>query len=69
MTATLTRIVRCPVCQTSSEYSSRNPYRPFCSERCRLQDLGAWARGDYVVASEASEQEDSLTPPAEDGTR
>ena len=43
------RIVRCPECGKSSEYSPRNAFRPFCSERCRLIDLGEWAEGNYKV--------------------
>lgn len=43
------RIVRCPHCGESSEYSPRSSFRPFCSERCRLIDLGEWAEGSYKV--------------------
>jgi endogenous inhibitor of DNA gyrase (YacG/DUF329 family) len=49
------RIVRCPQCGKSTEYSPRNPDRPFCSERCRTSDLGAWAEGKYAVPAEPSE--------------
>lgn len=49
------RIVRCPQCGKSTEYSPRNPDRPFCSERCRTSDLGAWAEGRYAVPAEPSE--------------
>lgn len=49
------RIVRCPTCGKSSEYSPRNPDRPFCSARCRTTDLGAWAEGKYAVPAEPSE--------------
>lgn len=49
------RIVRCPQCGKSSEYSPRNTARPFCSERCRLIDLGEWAEGNYKVPTEPSE--------------
>lgn len=52
------RIVRCPQCGKSSEFSTRNPFRPFCSQRCRTNDLGAWASGEYTVPAEPSE----LTP-------
>ncbi len=41
--------VKCPRCKTETVYSSKNEFRPFCSERCRLIDLGAWAEGSYVV--------------------
>lgn len=34
--------VPCPNCRTRTEWSADNPYRPFCSERCKLADLGDW---------------------------
>jgi len=43
------RRVACPKCGTTVEWSTDNPYRPFCSKRCRLIDLGAWASEDYRV--------------------
>ncbi len=49
------RIVRCPQCGASAEYSPRNTFRPFCSERCRLIDLGDWAEGKYAVPVEPQE--------------
>lgn len=33
----------CPTCQAVVVWRAENPFRPFCSERCRLIDLGAWA--------------------------
>ncbi|MDX9730880.1 MAG: DNA gyrase inhibitor YacG, partial [Bdellovibrionales bacterium] len=45
----MTTIVRCPQCGTSTEFSPQNQFRPFCSERCRLIDLGQWADGSYKV--------------------
>jgi endogenous inhibitor of DNA gyrase (YacG/DUF329 family) len=39
--------VRCPRCGTRAEYSPQNKWRPFCSERCRMIDLGKWAAEDY----------------------
>ena len=41
--------VRCPQCGGESLWSSENKYRPFCSERCKLIDLGAWASESYRV--------------------
>lgn len=40
-----------------------NPYRPFCSERCKLIDLGAWASEDYRIAT--AEQPSRITPQAD----
>ncbi|MFU0842408.1 MAG: DNA gyrase inhibitor YacG [Burkholderia sp.] len=41
--------VKCPTCGRETEYSPKNPWRPFCSERCKLIDLGAWADDRYVI--------------------
>jgi len=38
----MSRLVACPHCKTETQWSSENDFRPFCSERCKLQDLGAW---------------------------
>jgi endogenous inhibitor of DNA gyrase (YacG/DUF329 family) len=35
-----------------------NPWRPFCSERCKLLDLGAWASEKYRIAGKKEEEED-----------
>ena len=47
------RIVACPGCRGDSVYAPSNPYRPFCSARCKGLDLGAWASESFRVASEA----------------
>ena len=51
------RAVRCPHCGGDSRYAADNPWRPFCSERCRSADLGAWASERYRMPA----------PPAPDG--
>ena len=38
---------KCPTCGGKSLYGPENPWRPFCSERCRSIDLGAWANESY----------------------
>lgn len=43
------RLVRCPACGGPSRYAPENPYRPFCSARCRLHDLGAWANERFRI--------------------
>jgi uncharacterized protein len=48
-------MVNCPVCAQSAPYTPENRYRPFCSERCKLIDLGQWASEGYRVP----EQEES----------
>ncbi len=46
------RQVRCPACAGMSLYSSTNPYRPFCSARCKGVDLGAWASEEFKLPEE-----------------
>jgi len=46
------RTVRCPACGGNSVYAPGNPYRPFCSERCKNMDLGAWASESFRVPDE-----------------
>jgi endogenous inhibitor of DNA gyrase (YacG/DUF329 family) len=45
--------LKCPACRREYEYidDERNPYFPFCSQRCRLIDLGKWLGGDYAVST------------------
>ena len=43
------RLVRCPVCGGDSVYATSNPFRPFCSQRCKGIDLGAWANEEFRV--------------------
>ena len=42
-------IVDCPTCGTKVEWTDASKYRPFCGERCRQIDLGAWAEGKYAI--------------------
>ena len=46
------RLVRCPACGGDSVYAPANPFRPFCSERCKNLDLGAWASENFRVPGE-----------------
>lgn len=51
----------CPRCQSLTTYQD-NPNRPFCSERCKLIDLGAWADESYRVTSDEAPFSDELPP-------
>ncbi|MDR1646705.1 MAG: DNA gyrase inhibitor YacG [Zoogloeaceae bacterium] len=42
-------LVACPTCGKKGEWRPENPWRPFCSERCKLVDLGAWATERYSI--------------------
>jgi endogenous inhibitor of DNA gyrase (YacG/DUF329 family) len=47
---------RCPTCRSAVRWE-HNPHRPFCSERCRLIDLGAWVTERYRVPGDPIESE------------
>jgi len=47
--------MKCPICR--KEVARDNPEFPFCSERCRILDLGNWASGKYVVSTPLSQPE------------
>jgi endogenous inhibitor of DNA gyrase (YacG/DUF329 family) len=59
------RVVACPRCKSAVEWKPANRWRPFCSERCKLNDLGAWAAEKYRVA--ADEQDDEELPDGSPG--
>jgi endogenous inhibitor of DNA gyrase (YacG/DUF329 family) len=55
--------VKCPVCGRPVEWTADYPYRPFCSERCELIDLGAWAAEENRISEalyDADETEDDF---------
>ena len=51
--------MKCPICHRPVTFEN-NPHRPFCSERCKLLDFGAWANEEYTVPAE------EVPPPFED---
>ncbi len=48
----------CPTCK--KPVTSKDPEFPFCSERCRLIDLGKWASGKYVISSPVTDTDDDV---------
>ena len=50
-------LVKCPYCGKETEFTG-NEFRPFCSERCKLLDFGAWADEQYNLPAETSELND-----------
>ncbi len=62
-TAVKPRVVRCPACGGDSVYAASNPFRPFCSERCKNLDLGAWASESFRVPEEAPPDEQPFGDP------
>jgi endogenous inhibitor of DNA gyrase (YacG/DUF329 family) len=55
------RRISCSKCGAATEYSLRNQWRPFCSERCRMIDLGKWAAEEYRLPEK---DEEAASPPS-----
>ncbi|TDO96855.1 DNA gyrase inhibitor YacG [Marinomonas balearica] len=53
-----TTLIACPTCGTKSLWSTKNKYRPFCSDRCKLIDLGDWANESYAIPQQTSEEDE-----------
>ena len=53
------RLVRCPTCSGDSVYAADNPFRPFCSERCKNIDFGGWASESYRMKATPPKDEDA----------
>jgi len=61
---TAPRRVPCPRCGRTVEWTSASRFRPFCSERCKLLDLGAWATGSYRIPDRGPAGDASQDPEA-----
>ena len=58
-------LVPCPHCRKRIAYRTDNPWRPFCSERCRDIDLGAWASESFRVPAAPPADDDASSQPDE----
>lgn len=47
-------IVNCPTCEKAVTWVASSKFRPFCSDRCRLIDLGEWADGNRYISFDAN---------------
>jgi endogenous inhibitor of DNA gyrase (YacG/DUF329 family) len=56
--------LRCPTCK--KPVKSRDADFPFCSDRCRLIDLGKWASGAYVISSPVQDTSDGMPDNSDD---
>ena len=50
--------IKCPKCGKETVYAQTNKHRPFCSERCQILDLGAWASESYKVPVNENDLDD-----------
>jgi endogenous inhibitor of DNA gyrase (YacG/DUF329 family) len=58
MAESQSKTVPCPTCGRPVEWTDKSPWRPFCSERCKLIDLGAWASEQRSIAGDTAESEE-----------
>jgi endogenous inhibitor of DNA gyrase (YacG/DUF329 family) len=59
-------MVKCPTCRRPVQWSAESVYRPFCSDRCRLIDLGAWLTEQHKIPDESGgDGEESGADPKE----
>lgn len=57
--------LECPTCHKQMDVADDYPSRPFCSDRCKMADLGKWLDGDYVL-SRPMTVEEALELPTDD---
>jgi uncharacterized protein len=61
-------MMHCPICKKSVTWED-NPFRPFCSERCKLLDLDNWLAGRYRVSTPASAEDLEVAEDADPNTK
>ncbi|MEN9756084.1 MAG: gyrase inhibitor YacG [Pseudomonadota bacterium] len=54
----MTLIVKCPTCHVALEWTTQERFKPFCSERCKLIDLGEWVMEEKKIPGESISIED-----------
>ncbi|MFC6441002.1 DNA gyrase inhibitor YacG [Bowmanella sp. JS7-9] len=55
--------VQCPQCKKAVEWSAQSPFRPFCSKRCQLIDLGEWAAEEKAIPCGANQDAETSELP------
>lgn len=55
ITMTSTQKITCPTCGKANTWNPENKFRPFCSDRCKLIDLGEWASETHKIAGEPAD--------------
>lgn len=61
--------VKCPNCSNLADFVPENKFRPFCSERCKLIDLGEWASGSYAIPVQTPPEPEELEAALEEAAR
>ncbi|MBL1320488.1 MAG: DNA gyrase inhibitor YacG [Methylophaga sp.] len=58
----MVKTVKCPTCNANVPWQEDQQWKPFCSERCKLIDLGEWASEGHRITGESVQVENSLDP-------
>jgi endogenous inhibitor of DNA gyrase (YacG/DUF329 family) len=64
----MSNIVNCPTCGKPVTWDADSKWRPFCSERCRLIDLGEWANESFRISADDADDTDTVNRPEPDDT-
>lgn len=56
----MNKIVKCPTCQKEVEWLKESTFKPFCSDRCRLIDLGDWASEKNIIIDKEAFNNENL---------
>ena len=59
------RIVPCPQCRKPVQWHPDNAWRPFCSERCKMLDLGDWANERHSIPDDPASEGPDFPDPEE----
>jgi endogenous inhibitor of DNA gyrase (YacG/DUF329 family) len=62
-------VVACPQCGRAVEWTAASKWRPFCSERCKIIDLGAWAAEAYRVPAVEPSDPDEIADASDEAQR
>ncbi|WP_137166159.1 DNA gyrase inhibitor YacG [Salinimonas lutimaris] len=54
--------VKCPICAKEVEWSAQSPFRPFCSKKCQLTDLGEWASEERTIPATGKKPSEADQP-------
>lgn len=52
----VTSQIKCPTCDAANTWTQENSFKPFCSDRCKLIDLGEWANESRKIPSQSVDQ-------------
>ena len=64
----MNKFIKCPTCKKTVEWADTSSFKPFCSERCRLIDLGDWAAEKHAIPAESIPSTEEFPYPTDNNT-